>query len=636
MNNLKEKRLNIFAIYFFLLIITLSATFPLLKADFVHWDDDVYIVDNDRVKQGITLDNVKWAFSTIYFGFYYPLTWLSHMLDCTIYGLSPTGHHLTNIIIYFLNVLLVFEFFKRLSRDNLKSFTLSSLFAAHPLNIESVGWISERKNLLAFFFFFLALNFYLKYVSNSKAVNYFWTYLFYMLGMVSKPILVTFPFALLLLDYYPLNRISLKKNFYKENRREIVEKIYLMIPIPLFIYLTIVAQKEADAIATLSNIPLKDRIAGAIIAIKDYVFSFFFPLKLTALYPHLRNHYSVFSLLFSLALILILTIAFLKLYKKRPIYIVGWLWFLLNLSPTIGIIQAGDQSRADRYMYIPMLGLLMIIIFGIFEEKDIKRKLNPKITLTFFFIALSLLTLKSNYQARTWKNTETLFTNMLKVSPNASQAYQNLAIIRKSKGDIMGAIEYYKKAIEIDPGKAKSYNNLGSCYADIYDYENAELCFKQAIECDPKMSQPFHNLGILYKERKDYFQAVEYYKKVIEIKPDKADAYNNIGSCYIALNDVKSALSYFEKAYSLSKEKPSIVFNYALANEMLGYIDLAEELYEKTLALDKKHITSRINLASIKIKKGKLDEAQFLIEEGLLLYPDNNELKNLRQSLKKN
>jgi Tfp pilus assembly protein PilF len=619
-------------LYLSLILISFLPYIPLLNADFVHWDDDVYIVENSRVQKGVTIENIKWAFTTTYFGFYYPLTWLSHMLDCSLFGLNASMHHLTNLLWHIANTLLLFSFFHSATKEKIKSFVLSFLFAVHPLNVESVAWISERKNLLAAFFFLLGLNLYLFYLKNPNIRNYTLLYLSFLLGMMAKPILVTFPFALLLIDLWPLKRIKLEKNILKENKESLYEKIWFLIPIPIFVYLTIIAQKDADALASLSYITFKDRVAGAVIALKDYIVNFIFPIKLTALYPHLKGDYSISVLVLSFVLILFIFALSLKYFKKNPLYLFGFLWFVINLAPVLGIIQVGDQARADRYMYIPMVGLLSVIVFGLNDIVDIS---NKKIVFGFFVTVFILFSVKTHYQCLTWKNTETLFSNMIKVSPKASQAYHNIAIVCKERGDIDGAIENYKKALEIDPCKAKSLNNLGSCYAETGDYYKAIECFKKSIECNPNLSQGYYNLGLSYEHLGDINKAIEYYQKTVELDPKKEKAYNNIGICFTKMNDFKTALYYFEKAYQLNKENPSIIFNYALANEETGNVTLAKNLYQEVLRIDNKHNSSRKRLIGILIKESNYDKAIKLTEEGISINSGDEELNQLKKEIQK-
>ncbi|MFB3851372.1 MAG: tetratricopeptide repeat protein [Acidobacteriota bacterium] len=625
----KGREIKAIFFYLFLVLASFLPFIPLLNAEFVYWDDDVYIVENARVQKGITLDNIKWAFTTIYFGFYYPMTWLSHMLDCELFGLNSKMHHLTNIIWHILNTFLVFVFFENSTKEKIKSFLLATIFAVHPLNVESVGWISERKNLISGFFFLLGLNLYFIYTKNQNWRNYAFVYTAYLLGMLSKPILATFPFALILADFWPLQRVRFEKDFLFKNKGLLYEKIWFLIPLPIFTYLTIIAQKQTDALATLSYIPLKDRLAGALIAYAKYIQNFFLPLKLTALYPHLKNNYSVISVILSASLLLFLFLLFVKLIKREKIYLIGFLWFVINLTPVIGIIQVGDQARADRYMYIPMIGILMAVIYGFGETKIVKYYKR-----TFFIVYIlifALFSIKTYYQCQTWKNTETLFSNMIKISPNASHAYHNMAIICKERGKIDKAIEYYNKAISIDPCKAKSLNNLGTCYAEKGDYENALKCFKKAVDCNPELFQGYYNLGLLCEKFNKLDDAIYYYKKAIELKPDKGNAYNNIGICLVKKNNFEEAKNYFEKAYNLTPDNPQIVFNYALANDETGDKKAAKNLYSRALELDKNHIASRKKLIEILIKESNFDEALKVVKEGLSIYPNDKELNSFKE-----
>ncbi len=598
----EEDSTKIVLFYAVIIVISFFPYISLLNADFVYWDDDVYIVENERVKKGLTLENVKWAFSTTYFGFYYPLTWISHMFDCSLYCLNPKMHHLTNIVWHILNTILVFTFFKIATNENFKSFVLASLFAVHPLNVESVAWISERKNLLAAFFFISGLNLYLFYLKSKSKTRYALIFISYLLGMIAKPILVTFPFSLLLLDFWPLKRIKYEKNFYIKNKSIIFEKIWFLILAPLFIYLTIIAQKEADALATLEKIPLQDRMAGAIIALKDYIFNFLFPVNLTALYPHLKNNYSIFSVVISTVLLGAFLFICLKLQKKEPVYLFGFLWFIVNLSPVLGIIQVGEQARADRYMYIAMLGLLSLVVFVVTKEKILN--VNKKVVFGFYLLILIALSLKTHYQCLTWKNTETLFTHMIKISPNASQAYHNIAIILKKRGDIDGAIEYYKKAILIDPCKSKSLNNLGSCYAEKGDYENAIKCFKKAIECNPNLSQGYYNLGIISELSGKTDEAINYFKKTIELEPDKWTAYDNLGRCFIKKGDFNMAIDHFKKACDLMPNNEQLLYNYGYALEQSGDLEKAKNIYKEVLKISANHPAARKQLIKI-LKKDR-------------------------------
>ncbi|NMB98908.1 MAG: tetratricopeptide repeat protein, partial [Thermoanaerobaculaceae bacterium] len=485
------------SIFFYLLlaIISFAPYFSLLNADFVNWDDDIYVTQNAKVTKGLTLDNVKWAFSTTYFGFYYPITWISHMIDVSIYGVNPKGHHFTNILIHIFNTILLFNFLWKGGIDEVKSFIISALFAVHPLNVESVGWISERKNLLAAFFFLLGMNLYVKYVRTPSYKNLAMVFTAYLFGLMSKSIVVTFPVALYLIDIWPLKSIEVSFSYIKENFWKLLkEKIFFLLPVPVFSYLTIVAQKEVSALSTFDSYPLDQRIAGAILAYGRYIYQFVFPLKLTAFYPHLRNNYSIVLLLINILLLLAAGYFFVKLLKKEPLYLIGYFWFLSNLLPVIGIIQVGEQGSADRYMYIPMIGLLWIFVFALFTILSKTKIIKTVHIFVIFFIIFVFWGVKTHYQCKVWMNSDNLFANMIYESPNPAQGYINAGLQLKMKKEYLKAVELYQKAIEADPLKASAYNNLGSALYELKDIKEANKAFKKAVELNPNHPVMVYNL----------------------------------------------------------------------------------------------------------------------------------------------
>lgn len=616
-------------LYFFILVIlTIICYFNVFYSDFVNWDDNIYVFENKRVLKGLNWENVLWAFSTNYFGFYYPITWLSHMLDVSLFGLKAPYHHLTSLILHILNSFLIFTFFERILKNINQAFLISLLFAIHPQNVESVVWISERKNLLGGFFFFLALIYYERFLSTEKFSFYISCYISYFLGLISKPILLTFPFSVLLLDFHPFKKLKLTMDFYKENKNLILQKIPFLIMFPIFIIITFIAQKKADAVQSLKAIPLDQRLIQATIAIKDYLFDFLLPLNLSPIYPHLKGNFNILDFLFSLLILSFIIIISLITIKKEPLIFVGLFFFLFNLSPVIGIIQVGEQGRADRYMYVPMIGLLYMAICLLSKVKFIR-----KFSIIFILFYISFFSYLTFNQTKVWKNTETLFGRVLKYTDKSSIAYHNLAKLERERGNIEKAIKFYEKAIEIEPCKAKSLTNLGAIYAEMGDLEKAEKLFLKAISCNPNFSQPFYNLGLLYSQKGDFLKAIEYYEKSIELNPYNANSYNNIGTCLIKIKEKEKALPYFKKAYELDKENISIVLNYALYLLESGNISQSKMLLKESLNKNKENLKLRKILLSIYLKERNLSEARELALEGLK-YSDDEELKMVLDSLK--
>jgi protein O-mannosyl-transferase len=530
---LRDKKNNLL---FYLLIILLASLpfLSLVNAEFVHWDDDVYVCDNQRVQNGLTPENVKWAFSTIYFGFYYPVTWLSHMLDCSLFGLKAGGHHLTNIIIHMLNSLLLFTFFRRATSEKWKSFVLSAIFAVHPLNVESIAWISERKNLLAGLFFFLGLNLYLNYVKSSTKFNYVKLFLCYLLGLMSKSVIVTFPLALCMIDIWPLKRLKLNFGAFRESRKVLLEKWPLFIPVPVFACLTILAQQKISALATLTKYPFDQRLAGAFLAYARYIYQFLLPLELTAYYPHLKNNYSSLNLFLSIVFLSFITYIFFRLYKFNNCYLWGWFWFLGHLVPVIGLIQVGGQASADRYMYIPMVGLIAIVVFGLAPDLQVMLRLKKQTVAAVLFVAMSLLIIKSCRQTLIWKDSEALFSTM-----NGSPGHYNMGLIYKKKGEFLKAIEFYKKAIQHNPEKAEAFNNLGNCYSALNDNTNAFEAYKTAAELDPYSPIMRFNLGLSEEILGNSENAKSDFEKALRLADDDPQLKKRITEALESLRSTK-------------------------------------------------------------------------------------------------
>jgi protein O-mannosyl-transferase len=652
--------------YIFIAILALSSILPfltLLSADFVHWDDDVYITANEKVLKGMTFENIKWAFSTIFFGFYFPVTWLSHMLDISIYGLKPWGHHLTSILIHAANSLLLFFFLKRSALDEARSFTIAAFFAVHPLNVESVAWISERKNLLAALFFILGLHLYLTYIKTPSYLNFAKLFFVYLLGLMSKPTAVTFPFVLCLIDVWPLERCEISLSFLKANyKRLIYEKLPFLIPLPLFAYLTVLAQKRAYAFAGFDKYPLDERLAGAVLAYARYLSQFLFPVKLTAFYPHLRNNYSVSILIMDIILLAALFMAGIMLWKKEKLYLTGYLWFLVNLAPVLGIIQVGGQASADRYMYIPMIGPLLIVVSGLFIISEKITVLKPKYLYLFFSIVFILFAAKSYYQSQVWKNSESLYANMVELSPNPSQGYFNMGLEHKNKGDFVKAEEYYRKAIEADPLNAQAYNNLGNALSQLNDISGANEAYKKA--CGLNAGHPVleYNYGLSEELLGNNKKAEELYLKTLSL--DRYHKESRIRLVYLlekenrldeALKNcdegatlfkedadfqvLKCSILKFHSRYEEARESsgkalerfphdPNLLFVFGESCLNLGELDNAERSFLDVLNADPKSAAANYMLAEIRIRQNRLNEAVDCLKTASSLDPGNALYRN--------
>ena len=407
----------------FLVMATLAVYWQVQNFDFVNFHDDDYVYENRHVKEGLTLESVTWAFTTIHAGNWHPLTWLSHMLDSHVYGMNSGRHHLTNLLFHIANTLLMFMVFRKMTDSLWQSGFVAGLFALHPLHVESVAWVSERKDVLSTFFWMLTKWSYIWYVEHPVVRRYILVVLFFALGLMSKPMLVTLPFVLLLLDFYPLNRFQFQQSDGSANAQQksialrlILEKTPLFVLVAMSSAITFYAQKHGGAVASLKVIPLKARVANALVSYANYIGKMVYPSKLTVLYPHpgMLPWWKIAGACFLLVSISFLAI---RVVKQSPYFAMGWLWYLGTLVPVIGLVQVGSQSMADRYTYVPLIGIFIIIAWGIPEL--VAQWRYRKIWLaTLATVILTILMAMTWKQVGYWKNSITLFEHTLKVTTN--------------------------------------------------------------------------------------------------------------------------------------------------------------------------------------------------------------------------
>jgi len=409
-----------------LILCTLVIYWQVKDFNFAGYDDELYLTDNTHVQTGLTFESIKWAFTTFHAGNWHPLTWLSHMLDIELYGLNPIGHHWTSLQIHLTNTLLLFFVLQYMTGALWRSAFVAVLFALHPLHVESVAWVSERKDVLSTFFGMLTILAYIRYVKKRNLLRYSLVFILLSLGLMAKPMLVTMPFVLLLLDFWPLERL---KYYFPDQSSKlfslIYEKIALFIPVVISSVLTILAQKEVGALYSFEALPITTRIANAFVSYAGYIIKTIWPQNLAVFYPHPFGELSLWYV--SLAALAIAGISFFSIcsFKQRPYVAVGWFWYLGTLIPVIGLIQVGAQSMADRYTYIPLTGLFIIAAWGIPDL--LKKWCSNKIILVILsIIIISAFSTRSYFQIRHWKNSTAVFKNAVTVTDNNWLAYNNL------------------------------------------------------------------------------------------------------------------------------------------------------------------------------------------------------------------
>jgi protein O-mannosyl-transferase len=550
-----KKRIDIL-ICFLLVLITFCVYSQVKDHSFIDYDDDSYVTENSNVKKGLAKEGIIWAFKSTVVSNWHPLTWLSHMLDVQLFGMNSGAHHIINVLFHILNTLLLFLVFRRMTGEIWKSCFVAALFAFHPLHIDSVAWVAERKDVLSTFFWMLTMCSYALYAERSRRSMYLLSLLFFMLGLMSKPMLVTLPFVLLLLDYWPLRRFQFRCQDGSPNTQKkpviislIREKIPFFILSSASCIITFLVQKKGGAIGSLDLFPLKVRIANAIVSYVGYIGKMFWPVKLSVFYPH-PGVLPVWKIIGACFLLVSISCLVIKYSRKYPWLTVGWLWYLGTLVPVIGFIQIGIQSMADRYTYIPLIGLFIMIAWGfpvVLSKWHYKRITIVPIAVT----ALSILTVTTWFQVRYWKDSITLFEHALEVTENNYVVHNNLGFALKEEGRVAEAFKNYLAALRINPDFEMAHLNIGVVFAGRGDNESAIEHYNEALRIKPDFITAYINLGNARLRQGRIANANSHYLEALRLDPDSAQAYNGLGAVMIRTGRIEKAIEFFQKALQL-------------------------------------------------------------------------------------
>jgi tetratricopeptide (TPR) repeat protein len=611
-----------------LIVTTFAVYYQVHNFAFVNFDDPVYVYKNPDIQAGITLKAIKWAFSSISCAdIWHPLTWLSHMLDWQLFGPNAGGHHLTNLVFHIANTILLFVVLKRMTNVLWQSAFAAALFALHPLHVESVAWVSERKDVLSTFFWMLTMWVYVRYAGRPKIDNYLLVIVFFALGLMSKAMLVTLPFVLLLLDYWPLERYSTKRSL----SHLLIEKIPLFVMALAASVVAFIAQKRGGAMHTIEH-GLAVRLANAAISYMQYIIKMVWPFRLAMFYPHPRQGVSILYAVMSAVFLAAATILVLRFAKGRRYLFTGWFWYVGTLVPVIGIVQVGDQAMADRYSYISLTGLFIIIAWGLPElaKKWAHRKIVLWVSSLTVISALSVCTYR---QAQYWKDTITLCEHALKVTKDNYEAHScmigmlieqgrieeaawhNKEAIRirsgylekhlamaeelKRKGQLAESIKKYQAAIMANENiSTVAYNEIGLIQAQMGKPAEAVKSFDKAIRYNEENGNENHvgsihySIGVVLqglgktKEAMEHFnKAVEDYRQELAEKPDSPTIFARLGDALATMGDFKAAAEAFEKALELEPNNPEYYNNLEKALEYGGQYDKAIDVTKKQILL---------------------------------------------------
>ncbi|MBN1663195.1 MAG: tetratricopeptide repeat protein [Deltaproteobacteria bacterium] len=536
---------------------------PVQNYEFTNYDDYQYVKNNKNIQSGFTAKSIAYAFTDISTSNWHPVTMLSHMLDWSIYGMNAGGHHWTSVIIHIFNAVLLFLFFKTATGALWRSAFAAALFALHPINVDSVAWIAERKNLLCTFFWFAAMLFYIPYVRSPGWKRYLPVVTFFALGLMSKPMAVTLPFALLLLDYWPLNRIKTIRLCKEQGEpaagagRKVKISFVLLEKIPLFVLsaasiaVTVYAAHSERAINSLQRVPAGNRAANVIVSYVAYLKKLLWPVDFSVFYPF-NYHIPLWQVASAALLICIITFLVCRYYRKLPYLPVGWFWYLGTLVPVIGIVHVGHQSMADRYAYIPFIGLFLIFTWGI---TDLLKKYASVKTLAAGALGLiaALMILAQN-QLTYWQNSYTLYQNVLRFAPDHFVPYKGIAIYMFDQGRYPEAADYFRIAISYNKDDAILHNNLGAASERLGKKQEAEKEYREAIRLDPKYATSYSNLGALLLGRGKHDEALKTLREAARLDPDLAEKHYNLALFFKQKGFDHQAQFHFEVA---GKAKPA-------------------------------------------------------------------------------
>ena len=514
-----SKQYAVWFISLFLIISTAFIYWPVTHHTFVNYDDQDYITENSHVQGGLSLDGMVWSLFTIHASNWHPLTWISHMLDVQLFGMDPGRHHLISLLFHIINTLLLFHVLKKSTGDIWPSALVAALFALHPLHVESVAWAAERKDVLSSFFWMLTMVAYIRYVERSSSLRYLLVLVFFALGLMAKPILVTLPFVLLLTDYWPLGRmINISAGF-----RSFFEKIPMLILSALSCAMTIYAQQGSGAIKQLEVYPFSIRIANAAVSYVTYMTKMIWPQNMTVFYPHPGHTLSAWQVLYSTLIILTISSMVWVCHRKYPHLLVGWLWYLGTLIPMIGLVQVGAQAFADRYTYVPLIGLFVMISWSI----PLKR-IRPAILIPIMVVLISALLLQSRSQVKHWRGDMALFKHMLKVTERNYKGHNGLGSALAKEGLFDQAVIHYEAAIRIKPDYDRAYNNLGVALLNTGGIHEAVFQFRQALKHNSTNAMAHNNLGVALMGLGKNEQAILHIKRAIALNPGYREARQNL------------------------------------------------------------------------------------------------------------
>ena len=623
-----------------LVVAVLAVYWPVHDYEFLKYDDDKYVTDNRNVKPGLSWQSVRWAFTTGHASNWHPLTWLSHMLDCQLFELNAGAHHLTSLLFHTANTLLLFIVLTRMTGGLWASGFVAAVFGLHPLHIESVAWVAERKDVLSTFFWLLTMLAYVHYAEKPKLARYLLTLVLLALGLMAKPMLVTLPFVLLLMDYWPLERLQFRKptgsgDLQKGDTRcrpvwfLVLEKVPFFVLTAISSFVTFIVQRKGGAMPGMEMLSIRSRVDNAIVSYVIYIVKMLWPSRLGVLYPHPAGGLPMTKVVVCGLVLVLLTICFICLVRWRRFPAVGWFWYVGTLVPVIGLVQVGVQAHADRYTYVPLIGLFVIIAWGI-PELFAKRPYRKVVLGMLAGAVLAAMIAATSVQLRYWKNSIALFGHTLDVTKNNWIMHGNYATILTTAGEKEKAIDQFNRALKIKPDSAEVHTNLGNLLRDAGRLDDAIKHYRKAIKLEPGLSEGHYNLAVALAKQQDFDEAISEYREAWRLDKWNLDAVSNLA--YL-LDEKKGrtqdAIELYEKAIALEPANVIAHGRLGLALAKVNRIDEAIEQFYIVLKARPDDLEMHCNVGLLLEKKDKIAEAIEHYQQALKIKPDDSRARNL-------
>jgi len=628
-----------------LTVLLLMVYWDLQDHDFINYDDPTYVTENYYVKAGLSREGISWAWRDTHTGYWHPLTWLSHMADFQLFGMRSGGHHWSSLLLHIANTLILFHIFRLMTGEPWKSAAVAGMFALHPLNVESVAWVAERKNVLSAFFWMTTLWAYIRYDRHPSLFRYSLVAVLFAAGLLSKPMVVTLPFVLLLMDFWPLQRIGVVAGeagqpsrrplrFTMGRRGLVMEKVPLLLLSFAVSGGTIWAVNREEGLASLDVISLGTRLAHALVSYVVYLGKLLWPVKLAVFYPH-PMQVPLWQGLAAAVFLGVLTCACLAQLRRKPYLIVGWLWYLGVLFPVIGILQAGHQAMADRYAYLPFIGVFIMIVWGgaAFLNQFPWGKMCPGAAALVLIVFFALCT---RYQLSYWDNSIRLFSRalavternwvahnnlgaallkegkiqaaiqhfeaVLRIKPDYTYAHNNMGLALTSQGSTAEAQSFYLEALRYRPNFVEAYNNIGVALTDREQYEEAVTYFRKALHYRPHYPEALNNLGYVHARQGRYSEAIRFFDDALRLKPDYVAAWNNAGSALAQSGRTEEGIERFRRALLIAPDDVMAHNNMGIALANLGRYEAAGRHFQEVVKIDPHHAEARKNLAYVRSK----------------------------------